>query len=75
MDQNGKDKHKQNFFKKYNKITEQEYKLEMLWSQRIIQGKMHRIRVNITRLIFVLSLLILISLIGLVLILNQLLTA
>ena len=58
MDENGKNKHKQNFFKKYNKITEQEYKLEMLWSQRIIQGKMHRIRVNITRLIFVVSLLI-----------------
>ncbi len=74
MDQNGKDKHKQNFFKKYNKITEQEYKLEMLWSQRIIQGKMHRIRVNITRLIFIVSLLIIITLVGLVFILNQLLT-
>jgi hypothetical protein len=71
MDQNGKDKHKQNFFKKYNKITELEYKLEMLWSQRIIQGKMHRIRVNITRLILVVSLLIIITLVGLVFILNQ----
>jgi hypothetical protein len=71
MDENGKNNHKQNFFKKYNKITELEYKLEMLWSQRIIQGKMHRIRVNITRLIFVVSLLIIITLVGLLLILNR----
>ncbi len=49
MDQNGKGKHKQKFFKKYDTITDKDYKLEMLWSQRIIQGKLHRIRLNITR--------------------------
>jgi len=55
MDQNGKGKHKQKFFEKYDTITDKDYKLEILWSQRIIQGKLHRIRKNLTRIFWVLS--------------------
>ena len=54
MDQNGKGKHKQKFFEKYDKISDKDYRLEMLWSQRIIQGKLHRIRKNVSRIFWVL---------------------
>ena len=54
MDQNGKGKHKQKFFEKHDNITDKDYKLEMLWSQRIIQGKLHRIRKNVWRIFWVL---------------------
>ena len=54
MDQNGKGKHKQKFFEKYDSITDKDYKLELLWSQRIIQGKLHRIRKNVSRIFWVL---------------------
>ena len=47
-------KHKQKFFEKYDNITDKDYKLEMLWSQRIIQGKLHRIRKNVSRIFWVL---------------------
>ena len=67
MDQNGKDKHKQKFFKKYDTITDKDYKLEMLWSQRIIQGKLHRIRLNITRILWTVAIFIVIGILGIIL--------
>ena len=50
MNSNGMDKNKKKFFEKYDNISDNNYRLEMLWSQRIIQGKLHRIRKNITRI-------------------------
>lgn len=67
MDQNGKSKHKQKFFKKYDKISDNDYKLEMLWSQRIIQGKLHRIRLNITRVLWTVAFFIVIMILGIIL--------
>lgn len=67
MDQNGKGKHKQKFFKKYDTITDKDYKLEMLWSQRIIQGKLHRIRLNITRTLWTVAIFIVIGILGIIL--------
>ncbi len=67
MDQNGKGKHKQKFFKKYDTITDKDYKLEMLWSQRIIQGKLHRIRLNITRILWTVAIFIVIGILGIIL--------
>jgi len=54
MNSNGMDKNKQKFFEKYDNISDNNYKLEALWSQRIIQGKFHRIRKNLTRIFWVL---------------------
>ncbi|MDX5585348.1 MAG: hypothetical protein QNK20_10590 [Aureibaculum sp.] len=67
MDQNGKGKHKQKFFEKYDTITDKDYKLEMLWSQRIIQGKLHRIRLNITRILWTVAIFIVIGILGIIL--------
>ena len=67
MDQNGKGKHKQKFFEKYDTITDKDYKLEMLWSQRIIQGKIHRIRLNITRILWTVAIFIVIGILGVIL--------
>ena len=67
MDQNGKGKHKQKFFEKYDTITDKDYKLEMLWSQRIIQGKLHRIRLNITRILWTVAIFIVIGILGVIL--------
>lgn len=44
------EKSKQNFFKKYEDLSDQDYRLELLWSQKIIQSKLHRIRKNLTRI-------------------------
>jgi len=68
MDQNGKSKHKLKFFKKYDKISDNDYNLEMLWSQRIIQGKLRRIRLNLTRIFWSLVVLITLSIIGMLII-------
>jgi len=54
MNSNGMDKNKQKFFKKYDNISDKNYKLEALWSQRIIQGKLHRIRKDLTRIFWIL---------------------
>jgi hypothetical protein len=54
MNSNGMDKNKLKFFEKYDNISDKIYKLEVLWSQRIIQGKLHRIRKNLTRIFWVL---------------------
>lgn len=43
MNHNGKE----NFFSKYRGLTEEEYNLEMLYAQKIIHGKLHKIRTNI----------------------------
>jgi len=47
------EKNKQNFFEKYDKLNEKDFRLELLWSQKITHGKLHRIRKNLTRIFWV----------------------
>lgn len=42
------EKNKQHFFNKYSELSDKNYKLELLWSQKIIHGKLHKIRTNVT---------------------------
>jgi len=68
MDQNGKSKHKQNFFEKHDEISDNDYKLEMLWAQKIIHGKLRRIRLNLTRIFWSLVVIIFLTIIGMLII-------
>jgi len=46
-------KNKEKFFDKYSDLNHENYKLELLWSQKIIHGKLHRIRSNLTKIIWI----------------------
>ena len=54
------EKSKQKFFKKYDDLSDQDYRLELLWSQKIIHGKLHRIRKNLTRVNWIVAIFIII---------------
>jgi len=44
---------KEKFFEKHKEISEGDFRLELLWSQKIIHGKLHRIRKNLTRIVWI----------------------
>ena len=48
------EKHKQKFFEKYNNLNEKDFRLELLWSQKVTHGKLHKIRKNISRIFWTL---------------------
>jgi len=45
-------KSKQRFFEKHSDLSNEDYKLEMLYAQKIIHGKLHRIRSNLTKILW-----------------------
>jgi len=44
---------KQRFFENNRDLSNDDYKLEMLYAQKIIHGKLHRIRSNLTKILMV----------------------
>ena len=49
---------KQRFFENNRDLSNDDYKLEMLYAQKIIYGKLHRIRSNLTKILWSIVILI-----------------
>jgi len=49
---------KQRFFENNRDLSNDDYKLEMLYAQKIIHGKLHRIRSNLTKILWSIVILI-----------------
>ena len=59
-------KSKQRFLEKHSDLSNEDYKLEMLYAQKIIHGKLHRIRSNLTKILWLMVILISVSILGII---------